>query len=79
MQLAGQKVAATAMASCEPLLYLNGDKDKIIDPCGLVAWSNFNDTYDVRGLALSQRLALHTACATIVCSIRCKCGCFCMC
>lgn len=29
------------------MLYLNGDKDKVINPCGLVAWSNFNDTYEL--------------------------------
>ena len=47
VQLAGQSVAPAALAACEPLVYLNGDRDKVINPCGLVAWSNFNDTYDL--------------------------------
>lgn len=47
MQLAGQRASAASLAACEPLLYLNGDPSRPIDPCGLVAWSNFNDTYDL--------------------------------
>ena len=47
VQLAGQSVAPSQLSACEPLLFLNGDRDAVINPCGLVAWSNFNDTYDV--------------------------------
>lgn len=43
--------------TCDPQLYygssLNssnyGVESKIIKPCGLIAWSLFNDTYSVRG------------------------------
>eukprot|EP01023_Acetabularia_acetabulum_P023257 TRINITY_DN2277_c0_g1_i1.p2 TRINITY_DN2277_c0_g1~~TRINITY_DN2277_c0_g1_i1.p2 ORF type:complete len:353 (-),score=41.32 TRINITY_DN2277_c0_g1_i1:446-1504(-) len=31
---------------CDPQLYLNESKQLIIQPCGLIAWSLFNDTYD---------------------------------
>eukprot|EP01026_Neomeris_dumetosa_P082006 TRINITY_DN9313_c0_g1_i7.p1 TRINITY_DN9313_c0_g1~~TRINITY_DN9313_c0_g1_i7.p1 ORF type:complete len:341 (-),score=34.48 TRINITY_DN9313_c0_g1_i7:166-1188(-) len=30
---------------CDPQQYYNQSKDEIIKPCGLVAWTNFNDTY----------------------------------
>jgi hypothetical protein len=36
------------MSACEPLLFLNGDPARVINPCGLVAWSNFNDSYQAR-------------------------------
>lgn len=46
VQLAGQRVKdINALSACEPLLLLNGNPAQIIDPCGLVAWSNFNDSY----------------------------------
>lgn len=48
-QLANQTNDPTAMTACEPKLYYKGDQSKIINPCGLIAWSNFNDTYQVTG------------------------------
>lgn len=39
--------AATKLANCQPMLFFNGDPDKVINPCGLIAWSNFNDSYAV--------------------------------
>ncbi|GBG00057.1 hypothetical protein Rsub_12801 [Raphidocelis subcapitata] len=48
VQLAGSQPGAASMSACEPLLYLNGDPARVVNPCGLVAWSNFNDTYQVR-------------------------------
>lgn len=39
--------AATKLANCQPMLFFNGDPSKVINPCGLIAWSNFNDTYAV--------------------------------
>jgi hypothetical protein len=49
VQLAGQKTTVSSLTACEPLLHLNGNPSPadIINPCGLVAWSNFNDTYEV--------------------------------
>jgi hypothetical protein len=45
------------LENCDPQLYYNSSGDsknngmesKIIKPCGLIAWSLFNDTYSVRG------------------------------
>jgi hypothetical protein len=50
LQLSGKKEEEVAdLAACEPLAYFGGDRSKIINPCGLIAWSNFNDTYLVSG------------------------------
>lgn len=45
----------TAASACEPERYANGQgqdsslpNNGVIDPCGLVAWSFFNDTYTLR-------------------------------
>lgn len=35
------------LANCQPMLFFNGDPDRVINPCGLIAWSNFNDSYAV--------------------------------
>ncbi|KXZ44835.1 hypothetical protein GPECTOR_61g788 [Gonium pectorale] len=44
MQLANQeKNLATNL--CDPQEYLGGNSSQLINPCGLVAWSFFNDTY----------------------------------
>lgn len=48
MQLRGIGNGEDEAVKCSPQLYLDGDKDKIIYPCGLVAWSFFNDTYSIR-------------------------------
>jgi hypothetical protein len=48
VQLAGQQVKDVAsLAACEPLVLYNGNPAQIINPCGLVAWSNFNDSFVV--------------------------------
>ncbi|KAG1657934.1 hypothetical protein FOA52_003013 [Chlamydomonas sp. UWO 241] len=41
----------TAAQSCVPLIYLEGNKSQLINPCGLVAWSFFNDSYDLTRVA----------------------------
>jgi hypothetical protein len=33
---------------CDPLEFYAEDKSKLIDPCGLIAWTYFNDSYTVR-------------------------------
>lgn len=33
------------------LWHLQDNKSLVINPCGLIAWSNFNDTYDISRLA----------------------------
>lgn len=48
VQLAGKAVTATDLASCQPQLYYEGNDSQLINPCGLVAWSNFNDSYTLR-------------------------------
>jgi hypothetical protein len=48
-QLRGASVSVASLhKSCDPQLFLNGSADDLIDPCGLVAWSYFNDTFQVR-------------------------------
>ena len=47
VQLAGQSIDASYLSSCSPELYQNGNSAQQITPCGLVAWSLFNDTYAV--------------------------------
>lgn len=39
--------AAGAMSSCEPKVYTGGDSKLEVSPCGLIAWSFFNDTYSM--------------------------------
>jgi LEM3 (ligand-effect modulator 3) family / CDC50 family len=38
---------AKSLSDCSPQQYLDGDTSKDVDPCGLVAWSYFNDTFTV--------------------------------
>lgn len=44
-QLRGDSVSGTALDVCKPEAYLGGNSSLPIDPCGLIAWSLFNDTY----------------------------------
>ena len=46
-QLRGETRIGSQLTACEPERYLGGDSLKLIDPCGLVAWSTFNDTFQV--------------------------------
>lgn len=46
-QLIGENPSAGSLDDCEPILFLNGSRENIINPCGLSAWSFFNDTYKV--------------------------------
>eukprot|EP01024_Parvocaulis_polyphysoides_P008011 TRINITY_DN12357_c0_g2_i1.p2 TRINITY_DN12357_c0_g2~~TRINITY_DN12357_c0_g2_i1.p2 ORF type:complete len:354 (-),score=40.24 TRINITY_DN12357_c0_g2_i1:125-1186(-) len=43
-QLKGDS-APTDLDDCDPQQYLDGQKELLIKPCGLIAWSLFNDTY----------------------------------
>jgi hypothetical protein len=47
VQLKGETIRDPAkdLVACEPQLYYQGNKNQVINPCGLIAWSNFNDTY----------------------------------
>lgn len=38
--------ASGAQSACEPKVYTGGDSKLEVSPCGLIAWSFFNDTYD---------------------------------
>ncbi|KAK9865052.1 hypothetical protein WJX84_006265 [Apatococcus fuscideae] len=46
-QLRGNVVAASGIANCEPELFLDGNTSQVINPCGLPAWSYFNDTFSL--------------------------------
>lgn len=46
-QLRGVQESPSNLKSCDPELYLGRDTSAVIDPCGIVAWSYFNDTYQV--------------------------------
>lgn len=46
-QLKGDRPSSGSLDDCKPQLFLNGSRDKLINPCGLTAWSFFNDTYKV--------------------------------
>eukprot|EP00878_Enallax_costatus_P001826 GHUV01001984.1.p1 GENE.GHUV01001984.1~~GHUV01001984.1.p1 ORF type:complete len:363 (+),score=82.52 GHUV01001984.1:259-1347(+) len=45
VQLAGKTPTATDLQGCQPLLYYEDNQSQVINPCGLVAWSNFNDSF----------------------------------
>ena len=47
VQLAGTTQDPSYLSACSPELYLGGNTAQQILPCGLVAWSLFNDTYAV--------------------------------
>ena len=47
-QLQGQIATLSSLKNCEPELYQDSRNESLrIDPCGLIAWSYFNDTYQV--------------------------------
>jgi len=50
VQLKGETIKdpARELAACEPQLYYEGNINQVINPCGLIAWSNFNDTYGIQ-------------------------------
>lgn len=48
VQLAKAEGSPPETNNCEPLEFYAGDPSRLIDPCGLIAWSYFNDTYTVR-------------------------------
>lgn len=57
VQLAGKPVSVDDLKkSCELMLFYNRTQDMVIDPCGLVAWSNFNDTYELTKVATAGAL-----------------------
>ena len=53
-QLQGQIATLSSLKNCEPELYQESHNESLrIDPCGLIAWSYFNDTYQV-GVSSTQ-------------------------
>ena len=52
-QLQGQIATLSSLKNCEPELYQDSHQSVRIDPCGLIAWSFFNDTYQVGFIALN--------------------------
>lgn len=46
-QLIDRGVTQASLDRCKPQLYLDGNTNDVIRPCGLNAWTMFNDTYDV--------------------------------
>ena len=47
-QLRGTGDNLSSTSDCDPEQVLQPDPSKLIMPCGLIAWSYFNDTYAVR-------------------------------
>lgn len=56
LAMAGQTFTEADAQLCAPMRYVNGESSKPIFPCGLFAWSNFNDTFSVYA---KVRLLLH--------------------
>lgn len=46
-QLRGTSNDLSSTSDCDPAQVLQSNRSKLIMPCGLVAWSYFNDTYAV--------------------------------
>lgn len=47
-QLAGNKVTASKLNTvCKPITYYGNSKGPVYSPCGLIAWSMFNDTFTI--------------------------------
>ena len=66
----------SASSSCSPQRYVNGSangalpNDGQIDPCGLIAWSFFNDSYTASIVSSSgspQPVAIDVRCCTTPC------------
>lgn len=45
-----QGLATGAKSECDPIEYVGGNRSLPITPCGLTAWSNFNDTYELESV-----------------------------
>lgn len=56
VQLAGKPVSNPdeLEAACQPELFYQNNRSQVINPCGLVAWSNFNDSYTFRKTSSGQ-------------------------
>jgi hypothetical protein len=62
VQLAGKPVSVDDLKkSCELMLFYNKSQEQVINPCGLIAWSNFNDTYEVGAQPQSWNSSLEGA------------------
>ena len=46
-QLSGTNISGSAFDVCQPQAYLGGNSSYPITPCGLIAWSLFNDTFRI--------------------------------
>ena len=44
-QLRGESRTGSQLSGCDPERYLEANPSQLIDPCGLVAWSMFNDSF----------------------------------
>lgn len=56
VQLAGKNASAGDLTACEPELLYAEVPGQVINPCGLVAWSNFNDSYQITRTAVGGGL-----------------------
>eukprot|EP01012_Entosiphon_sulcatum_P035219 TRINITY_DN4471_c0_g1_i1.p1 TRINITY_DN4471_c0_g1~~TRINITY_DN4471_c0_g1_i1.p1 ORF type:complete len:368 (-),score=55.51 TRINITY_DN4471_c0_g1_i1:68-1150(-) len=80
LQLRGEKVTLDLMSKCSPLLYAgelsgasspsNSDISKAYSPCGLLAYSMFNDTLDMYVSSLRADCSVDRSTCTPVCSSR---------
>lgn len=56
LEMAGKEYTDAEVKLCAPITYLNGSTSKPIFPCGLNAWSTFNDTYSLYVEGRGRRL-----------------------
>lgn len=52
-----QGLVTGPQGECDPIEYVGGNRSLPITPCGLTAWSNFNDTYELESVVNGSILA----------------------
>jgi len=66
-QLRGSSVSTASLhKSCDPQATLNGSA--IIEPCGLIAWSYFNDTFQVHRTTQHIQIPTNASVSSIIIS-----------
>lgn len=58
-QLRGTEISGSGFDSCKPEAYLGDNNTLPITPCGLIAWSLFNDTYTISDAVSKQPLFIN--------------------
>ncbi|CAI5960353.1 unnamed protein product [Closterium sp. NIES-65] len=60
-QLRGTNISGSDFDVCQPEAYLWDNTSSPIRPCGLVAWSLFNDSYAITDVGSGQQLAIDSS------------------